>query len=395
MSESHRPKSYRDVVAAARREVVEITPDEAWRRVESGAVLVDIRETPELVDGVVPGALLVPRGLIESTLPQRIPGPDTELVLFCAGGNRSVLAAKTLTEMGYPRVRSVAGGVTAWRQAGLPWAVPSADGTDLTSVQQERYRRHLSLPEVGAEGQRRLLDSSVLLVGAGGLGSPVALYLAAAGVGRLVVVDDDVVDRGNLQRQVLHTSERVGMPKVDSARLTVGGLNPDVTVDTHRERLAAGNVLDLLKGVDVVVDGADNFPTRYLVNDAALHTRTPVVHGSVLRFEGQVSVFTPYEGPCYRCLYPLPPPPELAPSCADVGVLGVLPGVIGTIQAVETLKLLLRIGDTLAGRLLVYDALDQTFTTLNVARRPTCSACADPENPPTLVDYDWTCATER
>jgi molybdopterin/thiamine biosynthesis adenylyltransferase len=261
----------------------------------------------------------------------------------------------------------------------------------LTEGQRGRYSRHLILPEVGEAGQERLLASRVLLVGAGGLGSPVALYLAAAGVGTIVVVDDDRVDASNLQRQVLHTTDRVGDRKTDSARAAILALNPDVRVEAHATRLTSGNVMELMDGVDVVVDGADNFPTRYLVNDASLHARLPVVHGSVLRFEGQASVFTPYDGPCYRCLYPQPPPPELAPNCAEAGVLGVLPGVIGTIQAVEALKLILDVGDSLAGRLLTYDALEQSFLTLQVRRDPDCPACSDESRPPQLVDYDQSC----
>jgi len=378
---------YRDLVAAAQAEVAEVTPGEAWRRAGDGAVLVDVREPTEYADGVVPDAILVPRGVLESTLPVRVPDPATPLLIYCAVGQRSLLAAKTLRDMGYTDVASVTGGLTRWKTDGLPWAAPGG----LSLEQRSRYHRHLILPEVGLEGQERLLGARVLLVGAGGLGSPVALYLAAAGVGTVVVVDDDLVDASNLQRQVAHAADRIGMAKVDSMRRTMRAINPDVTVETHQERLTAANVLDLMKDVAVVVDGADNFPTRYLVNDASLHLRVPVVHGSVLRFEGQVAVFSPYQGPCYRCLYPEPPPPELAPSCAEAGVLGVLPGVVGTIQAVETLKLILGIGDVLDGRLLTYDALEQTFMSLKVRRNPECPACGDVTSPPELVDYDVTC----
>ncbi len=384
-------RSYRELVAAAKAEIREIAPVAAWDRVAGGAVLVDIREPTEHADGVPAAAVLIPRGVLESDLPNAVPEADTEILLICAAGNRSALAAKTLAEMGYPNVASVAGGTVRWKTEGLPWGAPRG----LSMEQRTRYHRHLMLPEVGPEGQERLLASKVLLLGAGGLGSPVALYLAAAGVGTMVIVDDDAVDASNLQRQVVHSVDRVGVSKVDSARATITALNPDVTVETRRERLKAGNVLDLMKDVDVVVDGADNFPTRYLVNDASLHLRVPVVHGSVLRFEGQVAVFAPYTGPCYRCLYPEPPPAELAPSCAEAGVLGVLPGVIGTIQAVETLKLLLGVGETLAGRLLTYDALDQSFMALNVRRNPSCPACADESQPPPLVDYDDACRPTR
>ncbi len=378
---------YRDLVAAARAEVAEVEPTEAWRRAGEGALLVDVREPTEYVDGVVPGALLIPRGVLESDLPTRVSDASTPLLLYCAVGNRSLLAAKTLRDMGFHDVASVAGGMTRWKTAGLPWTAPSGLSLD----QQARYHRHLILPEVGLEGQQRLLAAKVLLVGAGGLGSPVALYLAAAGVGTILVVDDDHVDASNLQRQIVHAADRVGSAKVDSARRTIRALNPDVTVDARQERLTSANVLDLMKDVDVVVDGADNFPTRYLVNDASLHARVPVVHGSVLRFEGQISVFTPYSGPCYRCLYPEPPPQELAPSCSEAGVLGVLPGVVGTIQAVEALKVILGIGDSLTGRLLTYDALEQSFMTLRISRNPQCPACGDETRLPALVDYDASC----
>ena len=380
-------KSYREIVAEAKRTIAEVTPGEAWERSQVGALIVDVREAHETANGVVPGSLTISRGVLESTIPSRVPDGATEILLICEAGNRSALAALSLREMGYHRVASVTGGFTRWKADGLPWEAK----TGLTAAQRSRYHRHLMLPEVGAQGQEKLLAGRVLLIGAGGLGSPVAMYLAAAGVGTLVVVDDDTVDATNLQRQIVHADDRVGMPKVDSAAMTLSGLNPDVKVETRRERVTAANVLDLMKDVDVVVDGADNFPTRYLVNDASLHVRVPVVHGSVLRFEGQVSVFAPYTGPCYRCLYPEPPPPELAPSCAEAGVLGVLPGVVGTLQAVEALKVLLGIGESLAGRLLTYDALDQTVATFTVRRSPDCPACADEARPPVLVDYDDTC----
>ncbi len=384
-------KTYRDLVAAAKLEIREIDPAAAWDRAGNGAVIVDIREPTEHATGTIPSALLIPRGVLESDLPQRVPDPTSEVLLICAAGNRSALAARTLQDMGYGRVASVAGGMTAWKIARLPWGGPEG----LTPEQRSRYARHLILPEVGEEGQERLLQSRVVLIGAGGLGSPAALYLAAAGVGTLAVIDDDRVDATNLQRQVLHTTGRIGASKAESAQQTIAALNPDVQVEVRRERLVSDNVLDLIAGADVILDGADNFPTRYLVNDASLHARIPVVHGSVLRFEGQVSVFEPYVGPCYRCLYPQPPPPELAPNCAEAGVLGVLPGVIGTIQAVETLKLLLGLGETLRGRLLTYDALDQSFLSLRIARNPACPACSDETAPPPVVDYDATCAPVR
>jgi molybdopterin/thiamine biosynthesis adenylyltransferase len=293
--------------------------------------------------------------------------------------------------MGYQNVANLAGGIVRWKSEGLPIEVDSA----LSEEQRSRYARHLVLPEVGEKGQRRLLESTVLVIGAGGLGSPVALYLAAAGVGNLRIVDFDVVDESNLQRQILHGIDRVGRAKVESARQTIAAINPDVVVDAHRLRLAAANVIGLIEDCDVIVDGADNFPTRYLVNDASLRTRTPVVHGSIFRFDGQVAVFSPYQGPCYRCLFPQPPPPELAPNCAEAGVMGALPGVIGSLQAMETIKLLLGLGEPLIGRLLVYDALDQDFMTVKVNRDPACPACSDESAPPVLVDYDQSCLPVR
>ncbi|NQV07787.1 molybdopterin-synthase adenylyltransferase MoeB, partial [bacterium] len=313
--------------------------------------------------------------------------PSVEVVLFCSAGNRSALAAEVLQDMGYRNVASLAGGFTAWKAQGRPWDVPGG----LDASRRARYARHLVLPEVGEAGQERLLGSRVLVIGAGGLGSPVALYLAAAGVGTLGIVDFDVVDATNLQRQIIHATDRLGMLKTASAAETIGRLNPDVRVLPFPERLSADNVLRIMDGFDVVVDGTDSFPTRYLINDAALHLKVPVVHGSIFRFEGQATVFTPYEGPCYRCLFPEPPPPELAPSCAEAGVLGVLPGIIVSIQAMEALKLVLGIGDSLAGRLLVYDALAEDFRTLSFGRDPDCPACADEARPPVLVEYDPMC----
>lgn len=378
--------TYRDLVDRARERVSEITPREVHSRIEE-LVILDVREPNEYSQGAVPASRFLPRGVLERDIAAIIPDTSTPLVLYCEAGFRSVLAAASLQEMGYEAVASMTGGFERWKREGLPWGDP----TGLTSDQRTRYARHVRLPEVGEEGQLRLLSARALIVGAGGLGSPAALYLAAAGVGVIGVVDDDVVDSSNLQRQILHNVERIGMPKTESAREALAALNPDVKVETHKERLSAHNALDVMGGYDVVVDAGDNFPTRYLVNDAALHLRVPVVHGSIFRFEGQVSVFAPYEGPCYRCLHRQPPPPELAPSCAEAGVLGVLPGVIGSIQAMESIKLILGIGDTLTGRLMVYDALEQDFTTVLVERDPECPACADPQRPPPIVDYDETC----
>ena len=377
---------YRDLVAAARSRVSEVTPEQLRSRMEEVTIL-DVREPHEFDQGVVPGAVYMSRGVLERDIEVMVPDRSTPIILYCAGGSRSALAAATLLDMGYSEVASLAGGFDGWKAAGMPWGDPAG----LTADQKSRYSRHVRLPEVGEAGQLRLLESRVLLIGAGGLGSPAALYLAAAGVGTLGVVDDDVVDASNLQRQVIHNIERIGMAKTDSARETITALNPDVKVETHRERLMAANALDIMRDYDVVVDGGDNFPTRYLINDAALLLDVPVVHGSIFRFEGQVSVVSPWDGPCYRCLHPSAPPPEVAPSCAEAGVLGVLPGVIGSIQAMETIKLLLGIGDTLVGRLLVYDALEQDFASVNLRRDPECAACGDRDRLPTLVDYDETC----
>lgn len=378
--------NYRDLVSAAKAQIREIEPDLLDRRLGEVVVL-DVRESDEFEQGAIPGAILTPRGLLESAVAGHVPDPETEVVLYCAGGARSALAAKTLEDMGYRNVWSLEGGFTRWKQEGLPWKPPDS----LTQDQRSRYSRHTLLREVGEEGQSRLLDSKVLLIGAGGLGSPAAIYLAAAGVGTIGIVDDDVVDMSNLQRQVLHNLDRIGQSKVDSARETITALNPDVKVEAHHVRLRADNVLDILADYDVIVDGGDNFPTRYLLNDASLHLRKPVVHGSIFRFEGQVSVFHPYVGPCYRCQYRQPPPPELAPSCAEAGVFGVLPGIVGSIQAVEAIKLLLGIGETLVGRLLTYDALTQEFLDLELRRDPDCPACRDESSPPRLVDYDAGC----
>jgi sulfur-carrier protein adenylyltransferase/sulfurtransferase len=380
---------YRDLVERARREVDEMDPA-AVRAGLADLVLIDIREADEYSGGVIPGAILLPRGLIERDIARVVPDRARRLVVYCESGWRSVLAARTLAELGYDAA-SMRGGFDEWKRLGFPWGDPGG----LTREQRRRYARHVRLPEVGEAGQVKLLSSRVLLVGAGGLGSPAALYMAAAGVGTIGVVDDDRVDQSNLQRQVLHTIDRVGMPKVDSAREAISALNPDVKVEAHPVRLDASNAVGIVAAYDVIVDGGDNFPTRYLLNDAALHARVPVVHGSIYRFEGQVSVFDPYEGPCYRCLHRRAPAPEAAPSCAEAGVLGVLPGVVGSIQAMEAIKLLLDLGNGLRGRLLVYDALEQDITLLPIARDPDCPACSDPSRPPRIVDYDETCVSAR
>lgn len=378
--------SYQDLVDAAKQEIPEVDPAQLSDLIGRVAIL-DVRESDEYDQGAIATAKLVPRGLLEGTIAMHVHDPNERIVVYCAGGARSALAALTLKRMGYSSVSSLRGGFGRWKNEGYPWALPEA----LTGDQRGRYSRHILLPEVGEEGQIRLLQSKALIVGAGGLGSPAALYLAAAGVGTIGIVDFDVVDTTNLQRQILHNIDRVGQSKVESARETLASLNPDVKIITYNERLTADNVLQILSGYDVVVDGGDNFPTRYLVNDAALHLRIPVVHGSIFRFEGQVTVFEPYKGPCYRCQYAEPPPPELAPSCAEAGVLGVLPGIIGSLQAMETLKILLGIGDNLRGRLLTYDGLSQEFTTLNIRRDPSCPACSSESHPPQLVEYDQSC----
>ncbi len=379
--------SFQDLVNQAKQQIREVDPAELERRLTEVTIL-DVREADEFDRGAITGAHLAPRGILESVIGLRASDLDQEVVVYCGVGARSALAAQTLQQMGYTNVWSLAGGFNRWKDEGLPWRPPES----LTVEQRARYSRHILLPEVGEEGQVRLLESRVLLVGAGGLGSPAALYLAAAGVGTIGIVDFDVVDVSNLQRQILHNVDRIGQPKVDSARDTLTALNPDVKVVTYNARLSADNVLDIFAEYDVIVDGADNFPTRYLVNDAALHLRKPVVHGSVFRFEGQVTVFDPYVGPCYRCQFPEPPPPELAPSCAEAGVLGVVTGIIGSIQAIEAAKILLDIGEGLTGRLLIYDGLSQEFRTLRVRRDPECPACADENQPPRLVEYDITCA---
>jgi molybdopterin/thiamine biosynthesis adenylyltransferase/rhodanese-related sulfurtransferase len=361
-----------ELLDRARREVPELSADDVRRLVDQAAdvVLLDVREASETDEGTLPRALAIPRGSLELRAEELIPR-EAEVVVYCAGGTRSLLAGHTLRELGYTRVRSLAGGFSRWKEAGHPWVRPER----LSTSERARYRRHLVIPEVGEAGQRRLLASRVLCIGAGALGSPNALYLAAAGVGTLGIVDDDVVDESNLQRQVLHDTSSVGLPKTESARRAIHALNPGVRVEEHRTRLTRDNALELLSRYDVIVDGSDNFPTRYLVNDACVLLGKPNVHGSVFRFEGQVTTFAPGRGPCYRCLFPEPPPPELAPSCQEAGVLGVVPGIIGSLQAVEVLKLLLGTGTPLIGRLVAYDALDQRFRELKYRRAPDCAAC--------------------
>jgi molybdopterin/thiamine biosynthesis adenylyltransferase/rhodanese-related sulfurtransferase len=376
----------RDLLNAAKAEITEIDPSDVAARLDHYTLL-DVREPEEYEQGAVPGAVHLPRGNLEFSVEGRLPDKSAPIAVYCAGGVRSAFAAKTMQDLGYTDVVSVIGGFNKWKDDGLTWTTPQV----LSADQRIRYQRHLLLPEVGEKGQQRLLDSKVLLLGAGGLGSPAALYLAAAGVGTIGIIDMDVVDTSNLQRQILHNVERVGMRKVDSAKMTLTAMNPDVKVLTYDTRLGADNVLEIIDGYDVIVDGTDNFPTRYLVNDAALVKNIPVVHGSIFRFEGQVTVFNPYVGPCYRCMIPEPPPPELAPSCAEAGVLGVLPGIVGSIQAIETIKLLLELGDPLVGRLLTYDSMDESFRTYKVRRDPACPACGEHAGPIVIAEYDDLC----
>jgi len=376
----------RDLLNAAKAEITEIEPQEVAKRLDYYTLL-DVREPEEYEQGAVPGAVHVARGQLEFSVEGQLTNKSAPIAVYCAGGVRSAFAAKTLQDLGYTDVVSVIGGFNKWKDDGLVWKTPRTMNSD----QRNRYQRHLLLPEVGEKGQQKLFDAKVLMLGAGGLGSPAALYLAAAGVGTIGIIDMDVVDASNIQRQVLHNHDRVGMRKVDSARMTLEALNPDLVVKTYDTRLNAENILDIIDGYDVIVDGTDNFPTRYLVNDAALLKKIPVVHGSIFRFEGQATVFAPYVGPCYRCMIPEPPPAELAPSCAEAGVLGVLPGIIGSIQAIETIKLILDLGEPLIGRLLSYDSLDQSFRTFKVRRDPQCPACGENAGPIVIAEYDDLC----
>src|SRR5580658_4194292 len=366
-----------EVLREIKSRIDEVDPGVVREQITNGAVLVDVRETDEFAAGHIPGARHVPRSALESRIEGAVRDRSQHVILYCASGNRSAWATRTLIDdLGYENVESMTGGFTLWKDRGYEVEVPRT----LTAEQRERYSRHLLLEEVGIAGQQKLLDAKVLLLGAGGLGSPTALYLAAAGVGTLGIVDNDTVDISNLQRQVIHTSDRVGVPKVDSAEETIKALNPDVNVVKYPVRLDAENIMEILPGYDIVVDGLDNFPTRYLLNDASVRLQIPVVSAAILGFEGQLSVFKPYDGPCYRCLFPTPPPPELAPSCGANGVLGVLPGTMGLLQATEVIKLILGIGDPAIGRLLLYDALGATLTEVKVHRDPECPICSrDPE----------------
>jgi len=367
-------KTFSELMREVRASIREVSPAEAEQLAGTdGVTLVDVREQHEWEEGHVPGAVHVPRGFLESRIEAAVPERDKQLVLYCAGGVRSALAAQQLAQLGYSDVVSMSGGFQQWKAEGRSWTRPVV----LSAEQKSRYSRHLLIPEVGAEGQAKLLDSKILFIGAGGLGSPAMLYLAAAGVGTIGIVDFDVVDLSNLQRQVVHASDRIGEKKTESAARTIRALNPDVRVVAHDEMLTDDNVERLIAGYDVIIDGTDTFETRYTLNDAAVRARIPVIHASVFRFEGQLTVFQPFEGPCYRCLYPTPPPPELAPGCSVAGVLGVVPGTLGILQATEAVKLLLGIGEPLVGRLLIYDALDMSFQELKLRRDPACPACGE------------------
>jgi molybdopterin/thiamine biosynthesis adenylyltransferase len=370
--------NFKDLLAGVKQEIREIGVPEVSGKLNSSNghrdfTLLDVREKDEWDQGHLDEAVFLPRGFLEVKVEKMLADKDHPVIVYCAGGVRSALAAQSLAQLGYTNVQSMAGGYSAWKDQGLPIVVPERIGSDPMS----RYSRHLLIPEVGEEGQLKLMRSKVLLVGAGGLGSPAALYLAASGVGTLGLIDNDVVDESNLQRQILHWTSSVGVPKTDSARRTLFEINPNVKVRTHNVRLDASNALEIMKDYDVIVSGSDNFATAYLVNDASVLLRKPVAYGSIFRFDGQASTFIPYEGPCYRCLYPEATPPELAPSCDEAGVLGVLPGTIGIIQATETIKLLLGIGRPLSGRLLTYDALESRFMEVKVRRDPNCQACGE------------------
>jgi sulfur-carrier protein adenylyltransferase/sulfurtransferase len=367
-----------ELLRQIKNEIEEVDPAEVKELLQEGVAIIDVREADEVARGHLPGAKHVPRSYLETRIEGVVPDRGTPIILYCQSGNRSAYGARTLVhDLGYEHVRSMTGGITLWKDRGYEVEIPRA----LTAEQRDRYSRHVLIPEIGMEGQQKLLDAKVLLLGAGGLGSPTALYLAAAGVGTLGIVDDDVVDLSNLQRQVIHNTDRIGVPKVDSAEESIRALNPDVNVVKYATRIDASNIMEIIEGYDVIVDGVDNFPTRYLLNDATVRLRIPVVSASILGFDGQLSVFKPYDGPCYRCLFREPPPAELAPSCGANGVLGVLPGTMGLLQATEVVKLILDIGEPAIGRLLLYDALGATLTEVRVHRDPECPICSrDPES---------------
>jgi molybdopterin/thiamine biosynthesis adenylyltransferase/rhodanese-related sulfurtransferase len=384
-------KTYADLLNEARTQIKLVSLDEMKRRLEAkeGYVFVDVRDKEEVRQGFIPGAVSAPRQHLESQAEAKLPDKNAKLILYCASGMRSAFAAKLLQDMGYTHVESANPGFTRWKDSRYPVETPA----DLTPAQLDRYSRHILLPEIGEKGQEKLLKSRVLLLGAGGLGSPSALYLAAAGVGTIGLIDADTVDASNLQRQILHGTATIGTPKVESGQKRIQDLNPDVKVVPFQERLTSENIDRIFdQGWDVVVDGLDNFPTRYLVNDASVWKNIPVVHGSIFRFDGQVTSFVPRKGPCYRCLYPEPPPAHLAPSCSEAGVLGVLPGIVGTIQATEAVKLILGVGEPLVGRLLMYESLNMQFRTLRLRRDPNCPVCGEKPTITSYIDYEGFCA---
>ena len=382
-------KTYKQLMEEARQAVPEVTVDEVKNRLERGEkwTLLDVREREEYREGHLDGAIPLPRGFLEIRVEESVPDKSAPIIAYCAGGVRSLIAARTLKEMGYENVASMAGGYTAWKNAGNKWVADR----QFTPEQITRYARHFTLPEVGEKGQAKLLDAKVLCIGAGGLGSPVAFYLAAAGVGTIGIIDHDVVDLSNLQRQILHTNDRIGMPKTESAQKTLNALNPDVKVVPFNERLSSENVMRIIKDFDIVVNGCDNFPTRYLINDACVMAKKPLVDGSIFQFEGQATVFYPGRGPCYRCLFPEPPPPGAAPSCAEAGVLGVLPGLIGCVQALEAMKLILGTGKPLIGRMMYFDTLSSEVRVLKLRRDPNCLVCSDHPKITELIDYEEFC----
>jgi len=382
-------KTYKQIMEEARQVVPEASPDDVKSKLDRGTppMLLDVREKEEFRQGYVPGAVSLPRGFLEMRVEDAVPDKSTPIVAYCAGGTRSLLAGRILKELGYTNVTSMRGGFTAWKNQGLPVAADR----QFTAEQQIRYSRHFLLPEVGEAGQAKLLDAKVLCIGAGGLGSPAAFYLAAAGVGTIGIVDMDVVDLSNLQRQILHTNDRIGMPKTESARMTLQALNPDVKVLEFRERLSSENAFRIFEPFDVIVNGCDNFPTRYLANDAAVMLHKPLVDGAIWQFEGQATVFNPPAGPCYRCLFPEPPPPGSTPSCAEAGVLGVLPGLVGCVQALEAIKLILGKGKTLVGRMMHFDTLTGDVRTLRLRRDPKCAVCGEHPTIRELIDYEMFC----
>jgi sulfur-carrier protein adenylyltransferase/sulfurtransferase len=384
-------KTYSDLIAEVRKSIKMISLDEIKSRLDKKTpmVLVDVREKEEYRAGFIPGAISMPRGYLEQQFEQKLPDRGAPIVLYCASGTRSAFAAETLGQLGYTHVEAATLGFTRWKDLGYPVEAPPS----LTEAQRDRYSRHLLLPEVGEAGQAKLLKAKVLLLGAGGLGSPAALYLAAAGVGTLGLVDGDTVDASNLQRQILHATSRVGTLKVDSAEKTIADLNPDVKVVKHAERLTSANVDRIFEPYDVIVDGCDNFPTRFLVNDASIFKKKPVVHGSIFRFDGQVTTFVPGAGPCYRCWYPEPPPAHLAPSCQEAGVLGILCGIVGTLQATEAIKIVLGKGDLLVGRIVTYDSLKMKFREFKLRRDPNCPVCSDKPTIKSYIDYEGFCST--